>query len=331
MSKFATDRHEYQDYLHGIRHNQAQFIYQLLQVLLVGLTLGMMRTVVPALASLEFGVPKGSFMLLIAFVVAFGFVKGTLNFVAGRLSEKIGRKRVLLIGWLFALAIPFMIMFAPSWGWIVAATVLLGVNQGFAWSMTQTSKLDITRPDQRGLTIGLNEFAGYVGVATAGIVTAYMATAFGAHQGLLMFGLVVILSALVLTQFFIKETLPWAKAEGARHAAGQATGPVPRYPAGVPANPTTWSMFTLMTWRDRRMAALCQAGLVENLSMRWSGCFTRCFCTSKESASPTSAGSSAFMVLSGAPRNCSPASSQTASAATVPTCGACGFAVPASP
>ena len=263
MNKFTTDRHEYQDYLHGIRHNQAQFIYQLLQVLLVGLTLGMMRTVVPALASSEFGLPKGSFMLLIAFVVAFGFVKGTLNFVAGRLSEKIGRKRVLLIGWLFALAIPFMILFAPSWGWIVAATVLLGVNKGFAWLMTQTSKLDITRPGQRGLTIGLNEFAGYVGVATAGIVTAYMATAFGAHQGLLMFGLVVILSALVLTQFFIKETLPWAKAEGARHAAGQATGPVPRYPVGVPANPTTWSMFTLMSWRDRRMAALCQAGLVE--------------------------------------------------------------------
>ena len=263
MNEFATARHEYQDYLHGIRHNQAQFIYQLLQVLLVGLTLGMMRTVVPALASSEFGVPKGSFMLLIAFVVAFGFVKGTLNFVAGRLSEKIGRKKVLLIGWMFALPIPFMIMFAPSWGWIVAATVLLGVHQGFAWSMTQTSKLDITRPDQRGLTIGLNEFAGYVGVAIAGIVTAYMATAFGARQGLLIFGLVVIVSALVLTQVFVKETLPWAKAEGARHAAGQASGPVPRYPAGVPVNPTTWNMFTLMSWRDRRMAALCQAGLVE--------------------------------------------------------------------
>ena len=131
MSEFATARHDYQDYRHGIRHNQAQFIYQLLQVLMVGLTLGMMRTVVPALASSEFGVPKGSFMLLIAFVVAFGFVKGTLNFVAGRLSEKIGRKQVLLIGWLFALPIPFMIMFAPSWGWIVAATVLLGVNQCF--------------------------------------------------------------------------------------------------------------------------------------------------------------------------------------------------------
>ncbi len=263
MSEFSEARHEAQTYLHGIRHNLAQFIYQLLQVLMVGLTLGMMRTVVPALASSEFGLPKGSFMLLIAFVVAFGFVKGSLNFVAGRWSEQIGRKKVLLFGWLSALPIPFMILYAPSWGWVVAATVLLGVNQGLTWSMTQTSKLDLTRPDQRGLTIGLNEFAGYVGVAIAGIVTAYMATAFGARQGLFIFGLIVLLSALVLTQFFIQETLPWAQAESARHAAGQATGPKPRYPAHVSAKPSTWEMLALMSWRDRRMAALCQAGLVE--------------------------------------------------------------------
>lgn len=263
MSELSVARHEVQDVLHGIRHNLPQFLHQLLQVLLVGLTIGMMRTVVPALAGEEFGVPKGSFMLLISFVVAFGFVKGTLNFVAGRLSENIGRKRVLLIGWFSALPIPLMILWAPSWGWIVAATVLLGMNQGFAWSMTQTSKLDITRADQRGLTIGLNEFAGYVGVAIAGIVTGYMATAFGPRLGLLIFGLVVIVPALLLTLFFVKETLPWAQAEGARHAAGQASGPVPRYPAKVPARPGTWQIFALMSWRDRRLAALCQAGLVE--------------------------------------------------------------------
>lgn len=243
----STAVQEVQAYLHGIRHNLAQFVYQLLQVLMVGLTLGMMRTVVPALASSEFGLPKGSYMLLIAFVVAFGFVKGSLNFVAGRWSEKIGRKKVLMFGWLSALPIPFMILYAPSWGWIVAATVLLGVNQGLAWSITQTSKLDLTRPDQRGLTIGFNEFAGYVGVAIAGIVTAYMATAFGARQGLFIFGLIVLVSALVLTQFFIKETLPWAQAESARHAAGKATGPTPRYPAQVSARPSTWEMFALMS------------------------------------------------------------------------------------
>ncbi len=181
-------------------------------------------------------------MLLMAFVVAFGFVKGPLNFVAGRLSERVGRKRVLLWGWLAALPIPFMILYAPSWGWIVAATVLLGVNQGLTWSMTQTSKLDLTRPDQRGLTIGLNEFSGYVGVAIAGVATGYMANALGAREGLLVFGLVVIVLAIVLTWFWVEDTLPWAKAESARYAAGVSTGPKPRFPTNISDHPTTWEV-----------------------------------------------------------------------------------------
>src|SRR3990167_7423377 len=169
---------------HGIRANQSQFLQQLLQVLLVGLTLGMMRTVVPALAESEFGVARHSFVLLSAFVVAFGVVKGVMNFVAGRLSERIGRKHVLLIGWLVAVPIPMLIWAAPNWNWIVFATVLLGVQQGLCWSMTQTAKLDLTRIDERGLSIGLNEFSGYVGVAIAGVATAYVADALGARVGL---------------------------------------------------------------------------------------------------------------------------------------------------
>jgi MFS family permease len=248
---------------HGIRANLDQFLHQLLQVLLVGFTIGMMRTVVPALAEQEFDVPKNSFVLLTAFVVAFGFVKGTLNFVAGRLSERIGRKKVLLIGWLAALPIPPMIYLAPSWNWIVAATVLLGINQGLTWSMTQTSKLDITRLDQRGLTIGLNEFSGYVGLASAGVITAYLAAALGARAGLLVFGLTVVPLALLLTLLWVKDTLPWAKAESFRHKAGQTTGPRPRYPANIVAHPSTWEVFSLMSWRDKRLAAISQAGLVE--------------------------------------------------------------------
>ena len=248
---------------HGIGHNKSQFIHQLLQVLLVGLTIGMTRTVVPALAESDFGVPKNSFVLLSSFVVAFGLVKGVMNFIAGRLSERIGRKRVLLMGWLVALPIPVMIWFAPSWSWVVAATVLLGVNQGLTWSMTQTSKLDITRLEERGLTLGLNEFSGYVGVALAGIATAYMASLFGGRQGILIFGMAVIILSLVLTQLWGKDTLPWAKAEAAKHAPGAAQALRPRYPQGVSANPSTKEIFTLMSCRDKRLMALSQAGMVE--------------------------------------------------------------------
>ncbi len=248
--------------LHGIRHNRVQFAHQLLQVLLVGLTLGMMRTVVPALAETEFGVPRDSFVLLGAFVVAFGFVKGVMNFAAGRLSERIGRRRVLLAGWLVALPIPPLLLWGPNWNWIVAATVLLGVNQGLSWSMTQTAKLDLTRPDQRGLTIGLNEFAGYAGVAAAGIITAYLAGALGARLGVAVFGLTVIVLAIIFTLLWVKETRPWASAEAAR---GLTHPPryLPRYPANISNQPSTAEVFTLMSWRDKRLMALCQAGLVE--------------------------------------------------------------------
>ena len=248
---------------HGIRVNLEQFLHQLLQVLLVGFAIGMMRTVVPALADAEFGVPRNSFVLLSSFVVAFGLVKAVLNLVAGRLSERLGRKKVLMLGWMAALPIPLLIYAAPDWNWIVAATVLLGVNQGLTWSMTQTSKLDLTRPDERGVTIGLNEFSGYVGVALAGVITGYAATALGARLGLLLFGLVVVLLAMLLTQVWVKDTLPWARAEAANHAKMSSDALRPRYPANVSEHPTTWEVFSLMSWRDRRLAAVSQAGLVE--------------------------------------------------------------------
>lgn len=258
-----TPRPELMQPQHGIQRNARQFAHLLLQVLLVGLTIGMMRTVVPALAETEYGVPRNSFLLLSAFVLAFGLVKGVLNFVAGRLSERIGRKKVLLVGWLVALPIPVIVWLAPSWNWIVVGTVLLGINQGFCWSMTQTAKLDITRADERGLTLGLNEFAGYVGVAAAGIITAYLAAALGPRTGLLLFGLLVVGSALVLTLIAVQETLPWAHAEIAVRQGADSNMHAPRYPTGVPTHPTTRELFALVSWRDRRLAALSQAGLVE--------------------------------------------------------------------
>jgi MFS family permease len=246
----------------GIRENLTQFTHHLIQVLLVGFAIGMTRTVIPALAETEFGVARGSFLALTAFVMAFGVVKAVMNFVAGRLSERIGRKRVLFWGWVIALPIPIMIWAAPDWSWIIAATVLLGVNQGLCWSMTQTAKLDITRADQRGLTMGLNEFSGYVGVALAGVVTAYAAEALGARLGLLIFGMTVVVVALILTVVWVKDTLPWAKAETAAHKI-QPPKYLPRYPKGASEHPSTAEVFALMSWRDKRLATLSQAGLVE--------------------------------------------------------------------
>ncbi|MBT8081157.1 MAG: MFS transporter [Gammaproteobacteria bacterium] len=251
------------EYAHGIRPNLGQFLSQLLQVFFVGLTIGMQRNVVPALAESEFGVPPGSVTLLMAFVVSFGFVKGAMNFVSGRISEKVGRRKVLIWGWLVALPIPFIFLYAPSWNWIVAANVLLGVNQGFTWSMTVTSKLDIVRPEQRGVATGFNEFAGYGGVALAGLITGYLASDFDPRMSLFVFGLTVVIAAIIAALLFARETLDWARAEAAAHAAGTQAGPKPRFPDGVSAQPSMGEIFALVSFRHRTFMALSQAGCIE--------------------------------------------------------------------
>ena len=250
-------------YVHGIRPNLDQFAQQLLQVFFVGLTIGMQRNVVPALAESEFGVPADSFTLLMAFVVSFGVVKGAMNFVSGRISEKVGRRKVLIWGWVVALPIPFIFLYAPSWSWIVAANILLGINQGFAWSMTVTSKLDIVRPEQRGVATGFNEFAGYGGVALAGLITGYLASDFDPRFSLFVFGLTVIILALLAALLFSRETLHWARAESAAHKAGTHTGPQPRFPANVSEHPSMREVFTLVSFRHRTFVSLSQAGCVE--------------------------------------------------------------------
>ncbi|UTH48794.1 MFS transporter [Loktanella salsilacus] len=249
-------------YALGIRENLRPFLEQLLQVFFVGLTIGLQRTVVPALAETEFGVVQGSMTTIFAFVVSFGIVKGTMNFVSGRLSERVGRRRVLIWGWLVALPIPFLILWAPSWGWIVAANVLLGVNQGFCWSMTVTAKMDIVKGSQRGLATGFNEFAGYGGVALAALSTGYLASYFDPRMTLFAFGLVVTLIALAAAVLAFTETLPYARAEAARHKSGTSNGPHPRYVEGS-ENPTSAQIFALVTWRNRTFMALAQAGSIE--------------------------------------------------------------------
>jgi MFS family permease len=234
--------HEY-----GIIVNRAQVAQQVLQVAFVGLTLGLMRTVVPALAEEDFGVPRDSFLLLATFVVAFGVVKGAMNFAAGHWAEHHGRRRVLLAGWIAAWPIPLLLYFAPDWNWVVAATVLLGVSQGMCWSMTQTSMLDLTSADERGLAIGINEFAGYAGMALAGLATGWLAHRVGSRAGLLYFGVAVIGVATLMAWRLVAETRDWVRPA---HMGGELV-------------PSTREAFVQMSWTDRRMFAVCQAGLVE--------------------------------------------------------------------
>jgi MFS family permease len=238
--------HDHDNHHHpGASH--ATVAWLLLQVGLVGVTLGLTRTVLPAMAEADFGVPRTSFVLLTTFVLAFGVVKGIMNWVAGRWSDRMGRRRVLLTGWVAALPVPLMLWHAPHWGWVVAATVLLGVNQGLAWSMTQTAQLDITPPHARGLQLGLNECAGYAGVALAGWGTAYVAQALGTRNGLLASGLAVVALGLLLAAFTVPETRP-----------ADLAGP----PRGAGA-PGAWALFIHTSWTDRHLAVLCQAGAVE--------------------------------------------------------------------
>ena len=237
---------------YGLKNNSPQLFQWLLQVFFVGLMLGTTRIVITPLAEQEFGLAKDSLLLLSTFVIAFGVVKGCMNFVAGYWAEKIGRKPVHLAGWLIALPIPVLFYFAQSWAWVVFATVLLGINQGLTWSMSQTAKLDITAADERGLTIGLNEFAGYTGVALGGLASAYISQWLGLKTGLLVFGFLIISFAFILTWLNIIETRPWALYQTQHDAPTTATQTV-----------STWSVFKRMSWSDSRLLAITQAGCVE--------------------------------------------------------------------
>jgi len=241
----------------GIRANLNQFIQLLLQVLFVGFTLGTMRTVVPTLAFTEFGLQKNSYVFLTTFVVAFGIAKAILNFVSGDLTERFGRKYILILGWLFALPIPLVIYLAQSWWSIVFATLLLGINQGLTWSVTQTSKLDIALYNERGFAIGMNEAAGYIGLALGGLISAYFASLFNSRLSLLILGISTTLIALLFSVSFIKDTLPWAlKAKKLNIVDSNKKQLILNYGRII-------EIFKIVSWKDKRLMAVCQAGLIE--------------------------------------------------------------------
>src|SRR5260221_4770019 len=188
----------------GLRTNLAQFSLLVAVNALVGAMLGQERTVLPLLAEREFGLT--AYTSALTFILAFGATKAATNYVAGTLSDRYGRKPVLIAGWLFALPVPLMLIWAPSWGWIVAANVLLGINQGLTWSTTVIMKIDLVGPERRGLAMGLNEAAGYLAVAATALATGYIAASYGLRPEPFYLGIAFAALGLGLSSFFVRAT-----------------------------------------------------------------------------------------------------------------------------
>lgn len=241
----------------GLLANWQQFSLLILVNAFVGAMVGLERSVVPLIAEADFGLISKS--LTLSFIVSFGIVKALANLFAGRLSDRLGRKPILVAGWLFALPVPFLIIFAPSWGWIVLANLLLGVNQGLCWSTTVIMKIDLVGPKQRGLAMGLNEFAGYLALSLSALATGYLAATYGLRPVPFIPGIVFALSGLILSIFFILETHSHAQHEA-------QTSVLSSVPSSSSETPSFSEIFLLTSWKDRALFAVSQAGMVNNIN-----------------------------------------------------------------
>jgi len=240
------------DFTLGLGRNWRQFTLLVVVNAFVGGMAGLERAVLPLLAEREFGLTSKSAML--SFIVGFGVVKAVTNLIAGRQSERIGRKPLLILGWIVGLPIPFLLWWAPSWNWVTAANTLLGVNQGLCWSTTVVMKIDLVGPNRRGLAMGLNEFAGYGAVALASWGCALVADTYGFRTALFVSGVVVATAGLLLSLLFVRDTTAFALSEG-RLQPGRI----------VPA-PSMRHVFLKTSFSDRNLSACSQAGLVNNLN-----------------------------------------------------------------
>jgi MFS family permease len=235
----------------GLRENLAQFSLLVAVNAFVGAMVGLERSTLPLVGREDFGLTSSAAVL--AFIVAFGLAKAFTNLGAGALAERAGRRRLLIAGWAVALPVPLLIAVAPTWGWIVAANVLLGVNQGLAWSMTVVMKIDLVGPRRRGFALGLNEAAGYGGLALAAGLTGWLAAEFAARDVLVAFSAVIALAAFVISVLFVRDTAAHVALEQAAHSGDE-----------VP--PQLREAFARATYREPALRASSQAGLVNNLN-----------------------------------------------------------------
>jgi MFS family permease len=242
----------------GLRENLGQFSLLVLLNAFVGSMVGLKRTVLPLLGEQEFGLSSKT--AITSFIVSFGVTKAVLNLVAARLSDRVGRKPILVVGWLFALPVPFLLIYAPTWGWIDLANVLLGANQALAWSMTVIMKIDLVGPRRRGLALGLNEFAGYFAVGVTSWITGYIAGHYGLRPQPFYLGIGISILGLLLAIVAVRETHAHVAVEASASGGAAHAG-----------QPSLSHIFHVTSVGNLSLFAACQAGLVNNLNdgMSW--------------------------------------------------------------
>lgn len=250
----------------GLKANFNQFLLLVLVNAFVGAMIGLEQTVVPLLGKEEFGLESN--VLILSFIASFGIVKALLNLFAGKLSDRWNRKKVLVLGWLFAVPVPFILLYGPSWNWVLFANVLLGVNQGLAWSMTVNMKIDLVGRERRGLALGLNEFAGYVSVALVGFLTGYIAGVYGLEPYPLYLGIAFSLLGLAISVVFVRDTSRFTELELKNDLGSEKEH-------GRQRSLNFKQIFLETSWKNRSLLAASQAGLVNNLifGVTW-GVFT---------------------------------------------------------
>ncbi len=263
----------------GLRVNWQQFTLLVVINAFVGAMVGLERTVVPLLAAHDFGLVSKTVTL--SFLVSFGLVKALANLFAGRMSDRVGRKHMLVAGWLVGLPVPLLIMLAPDWNWIVLANVLLGINQGLCWSTTVIMKIDLVGPERRGLAMGLNEFAGYIAVSLSALASGYIAATYGLRPYPFLPGIAFAAIGLLLSSLFVRETRDYARYEaggshralaaparnaGAPSGVGPSPAGAPAHAAGQPGHTSFTQVLLLTSWKDRALFAASQAGMVNNLN-----------------------------------------------------------------
>ena len=242
----------------GLRENVGQFSLLLLVNAFVGAMVGMERSILPAIAEQQFHLVAR--VAILSFIVVFGVTKALTNYLAGRLSDRFGRKHVLMAGWLVAVPVPFILMWAPGWNWVIAANALLGISQGLTWSTTVIMKIDLVGPKRRGLAMGLNEFSGYLALALSALATGWLAARYGLQPEPFYPGLVYAAAGLLLSWLAVRETQGHVEREMLGRAAANGAAIL-----------TQGEIFRRTSLTDRNLSSISQAGLVNNLNdgMAW--------------------------------------------------------------